>query len=76
MTPQRARELLCITLGAVVAVLLLLLGLLVYGLVHPARHPVLLVLLGIVFGPALLAIFLRKTSFRGMLEPVRDLVSG
>jgi len=49
--------------------MLFLLGLLIYGLSHPVRHRVLLLLLGVVLGPAFLAFLMSKAGFQGMLEP-------
>jgi voltage-gated potassium channel len=68
MTPQHARTLLRI-FGAVLVVFKFgLIALVIYALVHPVRHRVLLVILATVICPVLLTILLRKAAIRGLFE--------
>jgi hypothetical protein len=48
--------------------LLCLLGLCIYIFVHPIRHEIVLILMGLCVGPLGLALLLRKTRLRGMFE--------
>ena len=68
MTPQHARRVLWMITGAVVLILIVVVALTIYGLAHPVKHRVLLILLGTVMGPALLTISLRKTGIRGLFD--------
>jgi hypothetical protein len=55
-------------IGIVVLTLIVSAGLAVYGLAHPGKHRVLLVLLGAVLAPTLLTILVYKTGIRGLLD--------
>jgi Ion channel len=73
MTPKQARKIIWLFWSAIVAIPLVPLGLLIYCLAHPGKHRVLLMLLGVVLGPALLAFLLSKAGFRRTLEPTKPI---
>ena len=68
MTPQEARALLRV-LGAILVVFKFgFIALVIYALVHPVRHRVLLVIIASVICPVLLTTLLRKAAVRGLFE--------
>src|ERR1035437_4379601 len=68
MTPQKAHIFLRIIYATVVVFILVLVSLLIYGLVHPARHIVLLLLFATFLCPILFTILFRKTGLRGLFD--------
>jgi hypothetical protein len=68
MTPQHARRVLWLISGTVVLILIVLVALAVYGLLHPVKHRVLLLLLGTIMAPAFLVILLNKVGVRGLFD--------
>jgi hypothetical protein len=68
MTPQKARKILRIIWATVAVFTLLVISLSLYGLVHPARHPTLLLLLAMFMCPVMFSILLRKTGPRGLFD--------
>jgi hypothetical protein len=68
MTPQHARKVLWIIVTTLAVCLLALIALVIYALVHPVRHRVLLVILASVICPVMFAILLRRAAIRGLFE--------
>ncbi|MGD0799642.1 MAG: potassium channel family protein [Acidobacteriaceae bacterium] len=80
MTVDEARRYLLKWKIAVLVIVLLPLALTIYGLAHPSRHKVLLLVLGMILAPMALAIYINKTGRGGLLKstsqmPVKDLRS-
>ncbi|HTF71819.1 MAG TPA: ion channel [Edaphobacter sp.] len=73
MTPQQGRKIIWLFWGAIVAIVFFVLGLIVYRLMHPGKRQVLLMFIGVVLGPALLAFLLSKADFRTVLEPTKPI---
>jgi hypothetical protein len=80
MTVDEARRYLLRWKIAVLIIVLLPVALTIYGLAHPSRHKVLLLVLGMILAPMALAIYINKTGRGGLLKstsqgPVKNLRS-